>query len=126
MWSLTNILPKQNKRTVKSLYTKTGSGNNFRYGLLFFDLKAALLKPLCSVSRVETSSNPAAALTPPCGFSFVSPYRKKSFDFFRGLRIYLCKSFKIFWGIIRTDCDYKKQSTPSGVGTPPLFTAGNY
>ena len=24
-------------------------------------------------------------------------------------------------GIIRTDCDYRKQSTPNGVGTPPLF-----
>ena len=24
-------------------------------------------------------------------------------------------------GIIRKDCDYRKQSTPSGVETPPLF-----
>ena len=26
-------------------------------------------------------------------------------------------------GIIRTDCDYRKQSTPNGVGTPPLLMA---
>ena len=90
-------------------------------GRLHFLPKAELLKPLCGVSRVETSSNPAAALTPPCGFSFVSPYRKKSCDFFRGLRIFLCKSLKRYMGIIRTDCDYRKQSTPNGVGTPPLF-----
>ena len=76
---------------------------------------------VCGISRVETSSNPAAALTPPCGFSFVSPYRKKSCDFFRGLRIYLCKSFKRYRGIIRTDCDYRKQSTPGGVGLRRFF-----
>ena len=53
--------------------------------------------------------------------SLLSPYRKKSCDFFRGLRIFLCKSFKRYRSIIRTDCDYRKQSTPSGVGAPPLF-----
>ena len=46
------------------------------------------------VLRVATRSNPAAALAPPCGFSFVSPYRKKSFDFFRDLMVFLCNSLK--------------------------------
>ena len=41
--------------------------------------------------------------------------------FFPRLNVFLCKSFKRYKGIIRTDCDYRKQSTPSGVGAPPLF-----
>ena len=70
---------------------------------------------------VETSSNPAAALTPPCGFSFVSPYRKKSCDFFRGLRIFLCKSLKDVgvWSVrIAT---IGSNPPPSGDGTRQLF-----
>ena len=100
---------------------KDSSGVFFKIFILFYFIRPRRLWLVCGVSRIETSSNPAAALTPPCGFSFVSPYRKKSCDFFRGLRIFLCKSFKRYRGIIRTDCDYRKQSTPNGVGTPPLF-----
>ena len=100
---------------------KTPVEHFLKYLFLFYFIWLRRWWLACGVSRVETSSNPAAALTPPCGFSFVSPYRKKSCDFFRGLRIFLCKSFKRYRGIIRTDCDYRKQSTPNGVGTPPLF-----
>ena len=93
---------------VKHKRWKIYNGAALKSGLL---LKALPLEPLCSVSHVETSSNPAAALKPPCGFSFVSPYRKKSCDFFRGLMVFLCKSFKRYRGI----------STPSGVGSPSIF-----
>ena len=113
-----------NQRPLSNLFQprqKDSSGVFFKIFILFYFIQPRRLWLVCGVSRIETSSNPAAALTPPCGFSFVSPYRKKSCDFFRGLRIFLCKSFKRYMGIIRTDCDYRKQSTPSGVGAPPLL-----
>ena len=70
---------------------------------------------VCGVSLVEVRSDKTQTLkgllSNPHDFSS----QRKT------LMVFLCKSFKRYRGIIRTDCDYRKQSIPSGVGTPPLF-----
>ena len=92
---------KQTKTFLKNLH--------FLEGLFRFPVN------ISSVSLVEVRSDKTQTLKGLLSNSHDFSSQRKT------LMVFLCKSFKRYRGIIRTDCDYRKQSIPSGVGTPPLF-----